>query len=40
MGELLLQRQQAYAANLPAEQATVASMIELSLALAWSQRQR
>ena len=40
MGELLRQRQQAYAANLPAEQATVASMIELSLALAWSQRQR
>jgi hypothetical protein len=40
IAELLRQRQESYQANLPAEQAGVASMIELSLALAWSQRQR
>jgi hypothetical protein len=40
IAELLRQRQQSYQSNLPAEQAGVASMIELSLALAWSQRQR
>jgi VCBS repeat-containing protein len=40
IAELLRQRQQSYQSNLPAEQAGVASMVELSLALAWSQRQR
>jgi hypothetical protein len=40
IAELLRQRQESYQANLPAEQAGVASMVELSLALAWSQRQR
>jgi hypothetical protein len=36
--QLLQQRQQSYAANLPEQQATMASLIELSLALAWSER--
>ena len=38
IAQLLGQRQQAYQTTLPPEQASVASMIELSLALTWSQR--
>jgi hypothetical protein len=40
IADVLRARQQHYQATLPPEQASVASMIELSLALAWSQRQR
>jgi hypothetical protein len=36
--QLLQQRQQSYANDLPEQQATMASLIELSLALAWSER--
>ncbi|MFM2205424.1 MAG: SwmB-cell surface protein required for swimming motility, partial [Cyanobacteriota bacterium] len=36
--QLLQQRQQSYANGLPDQQATMASLIELSLALAWSER--
>ena len=36
--QLLQQRQQSYATALPEQQATMASLIELSLALAWSER--
>jgi hypothetical protein len=36
--QLLQQRQQSYANDLPDQQATMASLIELSLALAWSER--